>query len=404
MKTYFIITLLSISVLSGCGTVETKANLGAKNPMLAHAGYGNKAKISPVKKKVKKKAKKDDIWNRISKGYKLSSINNWRIRRFENKMLGSSSYFTRISRNAEPYLYHIVREVEKRGMPLEIALLPAIESAFKPLALSSKRAAGLWQFMPATGKDYGLQQNYSYDGRRDIIKSTTAALDYLQELEDIFGGDWLLALAAYNYGPGNVLKALHRNERQGRATDYWSLRLPRETSEYVPKLLAFAKIVANHKKYGMRLPNIANKPYFKRVYVGRQIELSLAAQLAGISWGQFKLLNPAYKRKMTVAYGQHQIVLPIRNARRFKQRLAKIPSGVRLVQASMPNRRIHLSAQRTGSTMQQHRVSQGDSLFTIAEFYKTSVAKLRALNPTKYNNLKVGDYLIVPARVAMLEK
>ena len=404
MKTYFIITLLSISVLSGCGTVETKANLGAKNPMLAHAGYGNKAKISPVKKKVKKKAKKDDIWNRISKGYKLSSINNWRIRRFENKMLGSSSYFTRISRNAEPYLYHIVREVEKRGMPLEIALLPAIESAFKPLALSSKRAAGLWQFMPATGKDYGLQQNYSYDGRRDIIKSTTAALDYLQELEDIFGGDWLLALAAYNYGPGNVLKALHRNERQGRATDYWSLRLPRETSEYVPKLLAFAKIVANHKKYGMRLPNIANKPYFKRVYVGRQIELSLAAQLAGISWGQFKLLNPAYKRKMTVAYGQHQIVLPIRNARRFKQRLAKIPSGVRLVQASMPNRRIHLSAQRTGSTMQQHRVSQGDSLFTIAEFYKTSVAKLRALNPTKYNNLKVGDYLRVPARVAMLDK
>ncbi len=404
MKTYFIITLLSISVLSGCGTVETKANLGAKNPMLAHAGYGNKAKISPVKKKVKKKAKKDDIWNRISKGYKLSSINNWRIRRFENKMLGSSSYFTRISRNAEPYLYHIVREVEKRGMPLEIALLPAIESAFKPLALSSKRAAGLWQFMPATGKDYGLQQNYSYDGRRDIIKSTTAALDYLQELEDIFGGDWLLALAAYNYGPGNVLKALHRNERQGRATDYWSLRLPRETSEYVPKLLAFAKIVANHKKYGMRLPNIANKPYFKRVYVGRQIELSLAAQLAGISWGQFKLLNPAYKRKMTVAYGQHQIVLPIRQARRFKQRLAKIPSGVRLVQASMPNRRIRLSARRTGSTMQQHRVSQGDSLFTIAEFYKTSVAKLRALNPTKYNNLKVGDYLRVPARVAMLDK
>ncbi len=408
MKTYFIITLLSISVLSGCGTVETKANLGSKNPMMANAGYGNLAKVSPVKKKVKKKvkkqAKKDDIWNRISKGYKLSSVNNWRIRRFENQMLSSSSYFTRISRNAGPYLYHIVTEVEKRGMPLEIALLPAIESAFKPLALSSKRAAGLWQFMPATGKMYGLQQNYSYDGRRDIIKSTRAALDYLQELEDIFGGDWLLALAAYNYGPGNVLKALHRNERQGRATDYWSLRLPRETSEYVPKLLAFAKIVANHKKYGMKLPNIANKPYFQRVNVGRQIELSLAAQLAGISWGQFKLLNPAYKRKMTVAYGQHQIVLPIRNARRFKQRLAKIPSGVRLVQASMPNRRIHLSAQRTGSTMQQHRVSQGDSLFTIAEFYKTSVAKLRALNPTKYNNLKVGDYLIVPARVAMLEK
>jgi len=403
MKTYFIITLLSISILSGCGTVETKANLGNKSPIIANAGYGTKAKVPPVKKKVKKNAKKSDIWNRISKGYKLSSINNWRIKRFENKMLSSSSYFTRISRNAGPYLYHIVREVEKRGMPLEIALLPAIESAFKPLALSSKRAAGLWQFMPGTGRDYGLRQNYSYDGRRDIIKSTTAALDYLQELEDIFGGDWLLALAAYNYGPGNVLKALHRNERQGRATDYWSLRLPRETSEYVPKLLAFAKIVANHKKYGMKLPHIANKPYFQRIYVGRQIELSLAAQLAGISWGQFKLLNPAYKRKMTVAYGQHQIVLPIRQARRFKQRLAKIPSGVRLVQASMPNRRIRRTA-RTGSTMQQHRVKQGDNLFTIAERYKTTVIRLRALNPTKYNNLKVGDYLRVPSRVAMLEK
>jgi membrane-bound lytic murein transglycosylase D len=397
MKIYLII-LLSISILSGCGTVDTKANLGkTKNPNVAYAGYGNQAKVSPVNKK--------DLWSRIPKGYKLSAVNNRRIQKFQDRMLRHQSYFTRISRNAAPYLYHIVKEVEKRGMPLEIALLPAIESAFKPLALSSKRAAGLWQFMPATGRDYGLRQNYSYDGRRDIIKSTRAALDYLQELEDIFGGDWLLALAAYNYGPGNVLRAIHRNERRGRASDYWSLKLPRETSEYVPKLLAFAKIVANHNKYGIKLEPIDNKPYFKQVNVGRQIELSLAAQLAELSLRQLKLLNPAYKRKMTVAYGQHQIVLPVRHARRFKQRLAKIPSDVRLVQASMPNRnrRIRLSAQ-TGSTIQQHKVSRGDNLWTIAELYGTTVARLRALNPIKYNNLKVGEFLKVPSRVAMLEK
>ncbi len=389
--------LLSISILSGCGTVETKANLGkTKNPKIIAAGYGNKVKVSPVKTQ--------DLWNKIPKGYKLSAINNRRIQKFQDRMLRHKSYFTRISRNAAPYLYHIVTEVEKRGMPLEIALLPAIESAFKPLAVSTKRAAGLWQFMPATGREYGLRQNSSYDGRRDIIKSTAAALDYLQELEDIFGGDWFLALAAYNYGAGNVLRAIHRNERRGRPSDYWSLKLPRETSEYVPKLLAFAKIVANRKKYGIKLEHIANKPYFKRVNVGRQIELSLAAQLAGLSFKQFKLLNPAYKRKMTVADGHHQIVLPVPHALKFKQRLAKIPSDVKLVQASMPSRKIRLAAQNGSSTLQQHKVRRGDNLWTIADLYGTTVARLRALNPIKYNNLKVGDFLRVPSRVAMLEK
>jgi membrane-bound lytic murein transglycosylase D len=267
----------------------------------------------------------DDLWKRVSAGYGLPMEDNERVQRFIEKYVNYPASLRKIARNATPYLYHIVEEVEKRGMPLEIALLPAIESLYQPIARSHKSAVGIWQFMSATGGEYGLVQNSWYDGRRDIIKSTTAALDYLQSLHQSFDYDWLLALAAYNTGPGNVRKAIKRNRARGKSTDFWSLRLPRETREYVPKLLALSEIVANHQYYGLDLQAIANRPYFERVYVGRlQIDLFLAARLAGLSLSKFKQLNPGHKRKETSPMGSHYIVLPVETVQLFKQRLDRV--------------------------------------------------------------------------------
>jgi membrane-bound lytic murein transglycosylase D len=268
---------------------------------------------------------RNNLWNRIPRGYKLSAIDNYQIQKEIKKFVSNPSYFRNISTKARPYLYHIVAEVERRGIPLEIALLPAIESAFKPTALSHKSAAGLWQFMPATGRDYGLVQNRWYDGRRDITKSTKAALTYLQYLHDLFGDDWALALAAYNYGEGNVRKAIRRNRARGKPTDFWSLKLPRETRQYVPKLLALARIVANPQRYGVRLQPIANQRYFKQVNINRPIDLSLAAQLASMPLSEFKLLNPGYRRDTTAPRGPYYLTLPVNKVAQFRQRLAKVP-------------------------------------------------------------------------------
>jgi membrane-bound lytic murein transglycosylase D len=329
----------------------------------------------------------NDLWQRLRQSYGLPAIDNGRVQRELKKFVNSPSYFKRITNKARPYLYHIVEELEKREMPLEIALLPAIESAYEPLAVSYKSAAGLWQFMPATGEDYGLRQNYWYDGRRDIIKSTTAALDYLQRLHKLFDGDWLRALAAYNYGEGNVTKAINRNKKLEQATDFWSLKLPKETSEYVPKLLALSKVVANPQKYGIQLQAIANKRYLKRVNVGRQIDLSLAAQLAGLSISDLKRLNPAYRRGVTAPRGPHYVTIPVHNVRQFKERLAKIPPQTLLAQAS---------TSRYTKT-QRHIVKKGENLTWIAKRYGMTVAELSQLNNLKDGPLYVGKRLKVRA-------
>ncbi len=276
----------------------------------------------------------NNLWKRVSAGYRLQTVYNERVQRFIDKYVNYPPSIRKIARNATPYLHHIVEEVEKRGMPLEIALLPAIESLYQPIARSHKSAVGLWQFMSATGGEYGLVQNSWYDGRRDIIRSTTAALDYLQRLHKSFNDDWLLALAAYNTGPGNIRKAIKRNLAQGKSTDYWSLKLPRETRQYVPKLLALSKIVANNQYYGLELQPIANQPYFKRVNVGQQISLHLAAQLAGLSLSEFKQLNPGHKRKATAPMGPHYIVLPVEKVQLFKERLDRVPTHMMLSQAT----------------------------------------------------------------------
>ena len=327
----------------------------------------------------------NNLWHRIRNGYGLPDMAHPKTRRFIREYVNSPSYFKRIYKNAGPYLYYIVEEIEKRGMPLEIALLPAIESGYQPMALSPKRAAGLWQFIPATGRLYGLKRNRWYDGRRNITASTIAALNYLQKLHKMFDNDWLLALAAYNYGHGNLRKAIRKNIRQGKPTDFWSLRLPRETRKYVPKLLALSRIVANPQEYGIKLQPMANKPYFTRVNADRRIDWYNAAQLAGLSITELKRLNACYRRGVTAPSGPHYITLPIHKVQQFEQRLAKIPAKVKLVQArKVPQR-------------QKHRVRKGDNLWEIAKRYGTTVTALRRLNDLKGggHTLSIGQRLVV---------
>lgn len=369
---------------------------------------------------------KFDLWCRIRDGYKLEVVDNSYIQRAIEKYVNYPSYFENISLKAKPYLYHIVAEVERRGMPLEIALLPAIESGFEPFATSPRMAAGLWQFIPNTGRDYGLKQTPWYDGRRDIIDSTEAALDYLEKLHDLFEGDWLNALAAYNYGEGNVKQAIRRNEARGKPTDFWSLELPRETRWYVPKLLALAKIIASPQEYGIRLPSIPDSPYLKQVEFSGQISLSVAAQLAELSATDVLSLNAGYSQGVTTPDGPQKLTLPLHKAHLFKQRLAKLTLPQRLpTTLAYGNGLSNVNFATTGKSLaafstapstplpatvptvtktQSHLVNKGESLEQIANRYGTSVTQLRLLNRLSQNNLvKVGTVLTVPVSTTTVD-
>ena len=359
---------------------------------------------------------KNDLWARIRNGYGFSIVDNARIERAVNEFARHPSYFKRIASKASPYLYEIVKTVEKHGLPLELALLPAIESAYEAMALSHRSAAGLWQFMPATGKEYGLVQNRWYDGRRDIIQSTNAALTYLKRLNRMFDGDWFLALAAYNYGPGNMRKAINKNLAREKPTDFWSLHLPKETSRYVPKLLALTKILANPQQYGIQLQSIANQPYLKQIRVGHQMNLSLARRLAGLSPKEFKRLNPGYRRGVTAPDGPYDITVPIEKASLFEQRLAKIPTHLMLAQLEKHQQTVPQRVKISRSVpvqqlvvkneaQQQHQVNRGDTLWSISKRYGTSLTSLSQLNGMKTTTpLKRGMLLKIPTTVAIAQK
>jgi membrane-bound lytic murein transglycosylase D len=225
-------------------------------------------------------------------------------------LVGNRTFLTRASVRAAPYLYFIVSSLEQRGMPAELALLPMIESAYNPTAVSERKAVGLWQFMPATGKDMGLRQTAAYDARRDIFASTSAALDYLERLHQQFEGDWLLALAAYNSGEGTVSRAIDANRLRGLPTDYWSLHLPRETTDYVPRLLALAELTKDPMAYGVILEPVSDAPYFARVQLPRPVEIKQLALAAGLSERALRLLNPGYLGN-TTEEGPGHVLVPV---------------------------------------------------------------------------------------------
>jgi len=261
-----------------------------------------------------------DIWERIRRGFAMPDLDNDLVRNREQWYSGRPDYMLRMTERSRPYLFHVVEELERRKMPTELALLPFIESAFNPQAVSSAKAAGMWQFMPATGKYFDLKQNLFRDDRRDVLESTRAALDYLQKLYGMFG-DWHLALAAYNWGEGSVGRALARSKAQGKPLTYSDMSMPNETRYYVPKLQAVKNIVAQPEAFNTQLPLIQNHPYFKSVPIERDIDVAVAVKLAGVKLDDFKALNPSMKRPVILAAGTPQILLPWDNATVFEQNL-----------------------------------------------------------------------------------
>jgi membrane-bound lytic murein transglycosylase D len=266
------------------------------------------------------RAARVDLWERVRRGFAMNDLDSDRVRDSERWYASRPDYVARMMERGGRYLFHIVEELDKRGMPTELALLPFIESAFNPQAMSVARASGMWQFIPSTGRDFELKQNIFRDDRRDVLASTRAALDYLQKLYGMFG-DWHLALAAYNWGEGSVQRALAKNQRDGLPPRYESLRMPLETQGYVPKLQAVKNIISRPQDFGLSLPVLQNHPYFLSVPIERDIDVATAVKLAGMSLDEFQTLNPQMNRPVILAEGTPQILLPYDNANRFVREL-----------------------------------------------------------------------------------
>jgi len=333
-------------------------------------------------------------WERIVNQFSLEIPNDRRVKAQQAWYVNHPKYLHRVSKRAAPYLYFIIDEIEKRGLPTELALLPIVESAYDPFAYSHGRASGMWQFIPGTARGYGLVQNWWYDGRRDIFLSTHAALDFLSYLHKHFDGNWLHALAAYNSGQGNVRKAIRKNKQQGKPIDFWSLDLPKETKAYVPKLLALADILNGHIKTKTTfLANndelepsseqtqvwysVANQPYFQRIATDVQIDLSLAADLSGQSMAEFYKLNPAYNRWATAPKGPHYLLFPLERAEQFRRNLNTIPNNERI-------------------SFKRYKIRSGDTIGQIAQHFSTSISLLKRTNGMRHNNIRVGKTLLIP--------
>ncbi len=373
---------LGLGVLGGCATNKTLEDLPpmpAAEPSVDDVNLANGMdEPDPVEDVKKQTTDNDDLWIRLRAGYGLDlTIENDRIRVQRDWYARHPQYFTRVTTRSERYLHYIIEQAEARDMPLELALLPIVESAFDPFAYSHGRAAGPWQFIPSTGDYFGMQRTWWEDQRRDILKSTNAALDYLQKLSNRFDGDWLLALASYNAGGGTVSRAIRRNEEAGKPTDFWNLNLPRETTAYVPKLLAIAQIVADPQAYGVTLHPIANEPYFATVNTGGQIDLAQAARLADISVEELYLLNPSYNRWATSPDGPFRLLVPVDRAARFQAKLADLPKDQRMQWA-------------------RYEIRPGDNLGAIAREYRTTPQVLRSINHLKNNTIIAGRTLLIP--------
>ena len=412
--------LLGVLIVTGCSDApkEPLAINDTNDASTPYAGSTTKPPRTFFQKRFKNLfSHHDTVWERMLSLYSLPEVNNERVDQELSYYLSHPDYIARIQERAAPYMHLILDEIEAKNLPGELALLPVVESAFIPEAYSRSAASGLWQFIPATGRLFGLEQNDWYDGRRDVYASTVAATTFLKELSEEFNGDFFLALASYNYGKGNVAKAVARNEYQGLPTDYWSLDLPKETSDYVPRLLAIAKLFANADRYNIRLQNIPNKPYCEVVNVGSQLDIVKAAELAQTPLSHFLKLNPCFKKGSTAPYGPHRLLVPSARVHTFKQNLARLPYEERVDQRQrneellaekireeeerLENRRkrevIASTSYYSGSSTQQYRVRRGETLSSIARKHGTTVGNLRQTNHLARSSVNAGTYLKVPA-------
>ena len=339
MKFFTAVWLTLALLITGCATSTDQLTAEGSPPgdggdgLAASSARYPKGPLKPIAaatgtdaRKVAHLAPPADLWDRIRRGFAMPDLQNDLVTEREQWYLSRPDYLQRITERSNKYMFHIVEELERRGMPTELALLPFIESAYNPQAVSSAKAVGMWQFMPATGTDYQLRQNVFRDDRRDVLASTRAALDYLQKLYGMFG-DWQLALAAYNWGEGSVGRAIARNQKLGLPVSYSDISMPAETRNYVPKLQALKNIIAHPERFNTELPLIENHPYFQSVEITRDIDIALVAQFAGIGVADFKELNPSMRHPTILAAGTPQILLPWDNAAVFRRNLEASSAG-----------------------------------------------------------------------------
>jgi membrane-bound lytic murein transglycosylase D len=321
----------------------------------------------------------DNLWQRMRNGFGMADLNSPLVTGRQSWYLNRPDMLRRIFERGQRYLFHIVVELEKRGMPTELALLPMVESAYNPLALSSARALGIWQFIPSTGKSYNLEQNWWVDERRDIIASTDAALNYLQTIYEMHG-DWHLALASYNWGENAVARAIAKNQAKGLPTDYTSLTMPAETRYYVPKLQALKNIVAQPELFGFNLAAIPNEPYFETVLKPGRMDVAIAARLAEMSIEDFILLNPAYHRPVMNSHQAGPLVLPVGKVDTFNANLA-----------------LHTAQDMPLSNWQTHTLKRGETLDKLAAQRGIDVTRLKQINGiTTRTKVGPGLSLLVP--------
>jgi membrane-bound lytic murein transglycosylase D len=422
---YRYLLCLSLGVLTGCTALEERDPTGAETNTRTID-----LTVPPL-----------DVWERIRRGYAVPNLNSPLVDKWTAYYAAHPQSLQRMADRSGKYLYYIVDEINRRGLPTELALLPFVESAYNPNAYSRARASGLWQFIPSTGTAFNLEQNYWRDQRRDPIASTNAALDYLEYLFE-YQGDWFLAFASYNWGEGSVKRAISKNVAAGKPADYRYLKMPAETANYVPKLQAIKNIIANPAKYAVVLPMVSNDPYFVTITKDRDIDLAVAAKLAEMSIEEFSELNPSFNQGVIMADLKPEIILPldkaplylanlaayegdltswkkyparqgeslneiakkfnvsapaIRRANNMNRGLTSMPSA-QIVIIPGPTANVNLATaevtRRSGT--QNYRVRRGDTLSGIANRYKTSVRDLRQLNNIKGSTLKVGQRLKVP--------
>lgn len=374
--TCMVISAICLGLIS-CSSFQNSASKGTKSAVLSEpveplCKVEDAAYLSSIQ----------NLWPKLINSFDFSvGVENERVTKHLNIFERRQRYFNRVTERSETYLYHVAVEVEKRGMPAELALLPIIESGMDPFAYSHGRAAGMWQFIPSTAKIFHLDSNWWYEGRRDVAASTQAALDYLERLNKRFKGDWNLALAAYNSGSGTVYNAIKKNKKLGKPIDYWSLDLPKETSDYVPKLIALSQVIATPAAYGIELKPIINHPVFVPVDPKGQIDLAQAAKLAETPLTQIYKLNPGYNRWATEPKSQRPLQVPYDQEFIFQQNFNQLMDSERIA-------------------WKRYTIKDGDSVSTIAQKHHVTSDFLRQINHLNGNNIRIGKTLLIPSPLA----
>ncbi|ACE85097.1 lytic transglycosylase [Cellvibrio japonicus] len=385
------LALVCLFSLAACSNLQTaKESATHKTPAPAPVAKTKTKKEDNNKPEEKAEA---NLWEELPKGFGLPQVEDSKVSNYLRWYSNNQRYIDKIAEQSKPYLYYVKSELAANNMPLELALLPIVESAYNPLANSPSKAAGIWQFMPHTGRSFGLQQNQWYDGRRDLVASTDAAIRYLSRLHNMFDGDWFLAIAAYNAGEGTVKRAIAKNQRAGKKADFWSLPLSQQTQSYVPQLLALSKVVATPHKYDLSFQPIVDAPYFTRIDIPGPIDMAQAARIANLNPQDLRLLNAGHIKWITAAPGTKELLVPVADAPALALALEQLPT---------------LGPIKTESN---YRVKSGDTLGAIARRFGTSVAAIQKVNHLTNTNLRIGQELAIPGQaiiessyIAQIEK